>query len=133
MSAIAITYALLSAASGVTSIAGTRIAPGLLGEGTALPAVVMLHVSTVDVPTIDAASAGTLTRRSRVQVNAVAQDYATAAALAAACKAALQFQRGTIAGQYVASIVRDYEHPDDFDPDLHSQVVAADYLIVWTG
>lgn len=131
MNAQAVAYTLLSADAGVTALVpAVRIYPSMLGEGVALPAVVIMLISTVDQPTIDAQAPYQL-RRSRVQVNALAQDYAQAQALGRAVNAALAFERGTIAGVSVASVVRDWTHGDDFDTELHAHVVAQDFLIVW--
>jgi hypothetical protein len=130
MNAQAVTYALLSADAGVTAmVPAARIYPSILDEGQPLPAVVFFLVSTVDMQTID--SAAYQLRRSRVQVNALAQDYAQAQQLARAIGDALSFQRGSIAGVTVASIVREWVHADDFDTDLHAHLVASDFLIVW--
>ena len=131
MNAQAVTYALLSADAGVTAIVpAARIYASMLDEGVALPAVVIMLISTMDQSTIDPTSPFQL-RRSRVQVNALAQDYAQAQALGRAVNAAMAFERGTIAGVTVTSVVRDWTHADDFDPELHAHLVAADFLIVW--
>ena len=131
MSAQAITYALLSSDAGVTAIVPTaRIYASMLDEGVAMPAVVIQLVSTVDQSTVDAASPYQL-RRSRVQVNALSQDYVQVQSLARAINTAMAFRRGTIANVTVTSVVRDWTHADDFDTALHAHVVAADYMIVW--
>lgn len=130
MNAQAVAYALLSGAGAVTSMVGTRIEPSMLSEGATLPAIVIRLVSTIDAQTIDAAAPYNL-RRSRVQVNALAHDYAQAQTLGRAVRDAMQFQRGVIAGVHVASVVREFVHPDDFDTELHAHVVPQDFFIVW--
>jgi hypothetical protein len=132
MSAQAIAYALISAAAGVTAIAGARVYPAMLPEGVGLPAAVVRLVSNTRVGAIDAAATQHL-YRARVQVNALAADFVQAQSLRQAVKAAMKFQRGAIGGVTVSSIVDDVDLSDDYDPELHAHVAPADFIIVWTS
>ena len=130
MSATTIVHALLSVAPGVTALAGVRVYPTMLPEGVPTPALVHEEISTVDLGTINAQQPYAL-RRSRVQINALALQFADAAALLAAACAAVQFQRGSIAGKTVVSILRDRTGPNGFDPDLNLHHHIADLMVTW--
>jgi hypothetical protein len=132
MSAQAIAYALISAAAGVTAITSTRIYPSDLPEGVSLPAAVIRLVSNVRAGVIDANAAEHL-YRARVQVNALSSSFVQSQTLRTAIKACMRFQRGSIGGVTVASIVDDVDLPDDYDQELHAYVAPADFIIVWTG
>lgn len=123
MRAEAVVKALLSAYPGVTALVSSRIQPAPLPETLALPALAMRHISTTDLPTIDALSYG-LTR-SRIEVTAVAKTYPVQKQLLEQVRLALQYQRGTVAGYEVVTIVRDNVGPDlrDDDKQIFSQSV----------
>lgn len=117
MKAEAIVYALLSGAAPVTSIVSARIYPVVLPEGVPFPAIVYELVSSVMQPRIDAASASHL-YRSRIQVNLLGVDLAALITLRDAVVAALQFQRGAIAGATVHAVLADSEGPVTFNEQL---------------
>lgn len=101
--------ALLVADSAVTAIVGSgasaRVYPSELPDGTTLPALVTVPVSTVDDPTLDAA--GQKRVSSRVEVIVLAADLAQHQSLVRAVTAACRYQRGTLAGVSVAVVYRD--------------------------
>lgn len=123
MRAEAVVKALLEAYPGVTAIVSTRIQPAPLPETLPLPAIALRHITTVDLPTIDAQSYGLA--RTRMEVTAVTKTYPVQKQLLEQVKLALQYQRGTIAGYEVVSIVRENVGPDlrDDDKMIFSQSV----------
>ncbi len=102
--------ALLNRAAGVTALVLTRIHPVELPQGTGLPAVVVKHISTVALGTIDAA--GYRLVASRIEVSGLAKDYPGLKNLLAQIKAACNYQRGLLGGVQVASVVCDVTGPD---------------------
>jgi hypothetical protein len=119
----AVVKALLEAYPGVTAIVSTRIQPAPLPETLALPAIATRHITTIDLPTIDAQSYGLV--RSRIEVTAVTKTYPVQKQLLEQVRLALQYRRGTIAGYEVVSVVRDNVGPDlrDDDKMIFSQSV----------
>lgn len=128
MSAETAVYALLTGAGAVTSIAGTRIYPGVLPEGQPVPAVVFEHISAMRPGAIDAYAPTHLTR-TRLQFNLLAADYATVKALRDAVRNALQFARGSLGGSTVHSVLYAGEGPDLFDQGLAVFSQSIDFLI----
>lgn len=120
--------ALLNAASGVTALVSDRIYPPPLPQGVALPAVSVEHISTVDLPTIDA-NAGYNLVQTRIEVTAIAKDYPTQKALLEQVRTAITFQRGTIAGVQVVSILRGSVGPDIRDDDMQLFTQSIDFLV----
>jgi len=120
----------LLAASAVTAVVADRIWPAQLPQGTAYPAIVITHISTVPLPTLDAFSAFGL-MRSRVQVTVLANDYATQKALLDAVQQACNFQRGTFNGVKVNSTTRDLIGPDLRDDDRSVYLQSVDFLVVF--
>lgn len=120
--------ALLNAASGVTALVGTRIYPPPLPQGVALPALAVEHISTVDLPTIDA-NAGYNLVQTRIEVTALAKDYPTQKLLIEQVRQAITFQRGTVAGVQVISILRGLVGPDLRDDDMQLFTQSIDFLV----
>lgn len=121
--------ALLMQDSAVVALVGDRAYPVELPEGCALPALVLDHVSTVDLATISAASYGLC--RSRIQVMALASSYVLQKSLTAAVLAACRYQRGLIAGVRVASITRALTGPDLKDSDRGVFYQSTDFLVTF--
>lgn len=121
MNAEAIVYALLTGAGAVTAIVADRIYPVMVPQGVTLtePALLYSLVSSSRVPAIDARSP-THTTRSRVQVDLIALEpqFAQLRTLRNAVVAALQFQRGTVAGAVVHAVLPAFEGPVTFDQQL---------------
>ena len=120
--------ALLNAAPWVTALVGTRIYPPPLPQGVALPALAVEHISTVDLPRIDAASGVNLVT-SRIEVTAIAKTYAAQKDLIEAVRLALMYQHGTFAGVYVGTILRGSVGPDMRDDDMQVFTQAIDFLV----
>lgn len=94
--------AVLAAAAPVTAIVGTRISPLYRAQTLALPAITLQGVSRVPFNSLRGYSN---LDNSRVQVEAWAETYAAARALADAARAALE----------AAGHLLDLETPPDFD------------------
>lgn len=127
MRAEAVVKSLLEGYPGVTAIVSTRIMPAPLPDTLTLPAIAMRHISTTDLPTIDAQSYG-LTR-TRIEVTAVTKTYPQQKQLLEQVRLALQYQRGTVAGYEVVSIVRDNVGPDLRDDDKKIFTQSVDFLL----
>lgn len=108
---------ILVAASGVTALVGQRISPVMRAQEETLPCVVLSLVAAAPtnilkgVPTLDS---------NRVQVDCFGSTYASARAVADACRAALE----------AADVVMDSEF-ESFEPDVDEYRVTQDWL-VWT-
>lgn len=111
MAVRAIRALLVASPSLVAIVPAAKIVFGVVPQATILPAISIMHVSTVGLPTIDAQSAATLST-SRVQVTAMAKDYATIKSILAAARLACQFKRGALGGVSVSAITVDTLGPD---------------------
>lgn len=130
MSAEAVMYALMTGASSVTAIVGTRIYPVVLPEGKDLPALVLEHVSTYRPPVIDA-YAGTHLTATRMQCNCLAVSHTVCRNLANAVRNAAQFQRGAIAGVTVHSVLHAGEGPATFDAETGVFHQPIDFTVIY--
>lgn len=129
MSAIKVTYALLSGAAAVTALVpADRICPVFLPQGKTMPAIVFEPISAIRPGAIDAYAPTHLTR-ARVQINLIAVDYAGVLQLLEAVKPAMQFQRGVIAGVTVHSVLHAGEGPAVYDQQLGLVSQAIDFFI----
>jgi hypothetical protein len=101
----------------VTALVGQRISPTTRAQDTTLPCVVLSLISVVPTnhlngaPTLDA---------NRVQLDVFAETYASARAVADACRASLE----------TAGVAMDNEI-DDFEPDVSEHRITQDFM-VWT-
>lgn len=123
-------HALLSGAGGVTALVAARIYPHTLLQGEPLPALVVEHVSTVPMPTLDA-SAGFGLMQSRIQVTALAGSYPALKDLIEQVRIACNYQRGVIAGTRVNSVVRDFVGPDFSDDARTVFHQSIDFLVTF--
>lgn len=130
MSAESITYALLSGAAAITSVVSTRIYPLELPEGVTLPAVVYDVVSNVRAGVIDAVASSHPTV-ARVQVTMLCTTLAQLISLRAAVVAALEFQRGSIGGNTVVSVLRGPDGPTEFDADMAVFAQPVDFSVTF--
>jgi len=121
--------ALLMQASAVTSLVGDRCYPGPLPEGCPLPALVVEHVSTVPLPTLDA-QAGYGLMQARIQVTGLAANYPAVKTLLDAVVTACNHQRGLIGGVRVASAVRVLIGPDLRDDDRSVFYQSVDFVVI---
>lgn len=129
---IAAVRALLLADTAVTALVpAARInTPRRPQAESALPALVLQHISRVTDPAVGAAMQPRYSR-SRVQVTALAADYPSLVALTAAVDLALTYKAGTFAGVQVTTIERDLVGPDrvaDDGTDTHFRDLD---FIVW--
>lgn len=129
MSAVkAIRALLVVSAPVITLVPATKIVAGVVPQATALPAISIMHISTVDLAAIDAQADFALVT-SRVQVTVMAKDYPAIKALIDVVRKACNYQRGTIAGVGVASIVRDTVGPDFVNDDATIYYQTIDFKV----
>lgn len=123
-------HALLTQAAALTALVGARIYPHALPVGDSLPALVVEHVSTVPLPTLDA-QAGFGLMQSRVQVTVLAASYPGLKDVLEQVVIACNYQRGVLAGVRVASVVRTLVGPDLTDDDRSVFYQAVDFLVTF--
>lgn len=128
MSVERVTYTLLKNDAAVTAIVGTRIYPVMLPQQQPTPAIVYEIISSPRMGVIDARDATHLTR-TRVQINLLSADYYTLRTLRDAVMAAMQFERGSIGGVTVHSVLPAGEGPDSYDQPLRLFMRPLDFLI----
>jgi hypothetical protein len=129
VSAEAVTYALLSAASAVTAVVSDRIYPGQLPLEAQPPAIVYELIDAVPEGNIDTFEATHVTR-SRVQVNLIAADYAVLHnTLRNAVVGAMRNQRGTFGGVVVHAIMLDHDGTPNFDQGVELWHRPIDFII----
>ena len=130
MRAEKVIHSLLNGAAGVSALVADRIYPSPLPQGVTLPALAVEHISTVDLPTIDAAAPYALVQ-SRIEVTALAKDYPTQKSLIEAVRQACQFESGVIAGVTVVVVLRDGVGPDLRDDDMQVFSQSIDFRVVY--
>lgn len=123
-----VVYALLSGAGAVTAIVGTRIYPVMLPQSQPTPAIVYELISSPRLGVIDARDTTHLTR-ARVQINLLSADHTVLRTLRDAVMAAMQFERGSIGGVTVHSVLPAGEGPDSYDQPLRLYLRPLDFLI----
>lgn len=123
-------HALLAQAVAVTAIVGDRIYSHTLLQGEPLPALVVEHVSTVQLSTLDAAAEFGL-MQSRIQVTGLAGAYPALKDLLEQVRIACNYQRGLIAGVRVNSVVRDVVGPDFSDDDRTVFHQSIDFIVTF--
>ncbi len=124
----AVRYLLANSATLIAQVPAARIIGGVLPQGIALPAISVMHISTVR-PSFVAASAGMSI--ARVQVTIFAATYATQKSIMALIRAALPRSRGSVNGVAVESIIPDTEGPDATD-DAGLYIGSIDYRVTYT-
>lgn len=122
--------ALLNAAAGVTALVVTRIYPGTVPLGAALPVLSVEHVSGGELPTLDAQANYGLAQ-ARVQVTAVAKTYPEIKALLEQVRLACRYQRGVIGGVTVVSVLPDLVGPDLRDDALDLLSQSRDFVLTF--
>lgn len=131
MSAVKVIRALLVADSAVVALLpAVRIIAGSLPQGTALPAVSINEVSTMEIGRIDAQAETTLTE-GRVQVTVIAASYPAQKALLDAVRKACNYERGSIAGVPVVSVRRSGNGPDFNDPESGFYMQSVDFRVTY--
>lgn len=124
MSAERVIFALLSNHAPLNALVpARRIFPGVLPQGTDLPAIGYRHIVSVGDHAV-AASASTMTT-SRIQVTATASSYPEMKQLLALVKQACHRRTGLIAGVKVQHVRSDTvgPDPDGTNPKIFSQSV----------
>lgn len=129
MRAEAVINSLLLAATGVATVVGARIYPSRLPQNTTLPAIAYQVVSGTEITPIDA-QAGYQLMRTRVQVTAMAKNYAEVKSAIEAVRLACLYKSGTIAGVKVLSITRDSVGPDLRDDELSIYIQSMDFIVL---
>lgn len=131
MSAVKVMRALLVADAPVLALVpAARIVAGVLPQGTALPAIAITEVSTIELPRVDANSLYTLAD-ARVQVTLIATSYAAQKLLLDAVRKACNYERGSIAGVTVVSVRRAGNGPDFNDADTGFYMQTVDYSVIY--
>ncbi len=101
--------------------------PGVVPQGAALPALAVEHIDSVDLPTIDAAHYALV--QARIEVTVLAADYVTQKTVLDAVRVACQYQRGTLAGVPVNTVVRASMGPDLRDDDIGVYRQSIDFYV----
>lgn len=131
MSAVEVIRALLISNPPVITICpATKIALGIVPQRTALPALSVMHISTTGVSRIDAQAELALVT-SRVQVTVMAKGYLAVKSLVAAVRKACNYQRGTLAGVNVVSVIRDTVGPDFANDDASIYYQTIDFKVTY--
>lgn len=105
------------------------IYPGVVPQDAALPALVVEHIDSVDVPTIDAAHYALV--QARIEVTVLAADYVTQKTVLEAVRVACQYQRGIVVGVPVNSVVRASVGPDLRDDDIGVYRQSMDFYVTY--
>ena len=128
MSAVKIIVELLTAYAPLTALTTTsRIIAGVIPQGTALPAVAITEVSSVDRNIVNAGALRHVT--SRVQVTVMAANYPSQKVLIGHVRKACADQIGTISGVSDVAIHTDSKGPDFNDPDAGFYMQSQDFMV----
>lgn len=131
MSAVRAIWELLNGSAPVTVICPARnIVAGVAPQGIVLPAMSITHISTVPVARIDAYAEFNLAT-SRVQVTVIAKDHVGAEDLIDVVRKACNYQRGTLGGLSVVSIVRDTVGPAFANDDAKIHFQSIDFKVTY--
>jgi hypothetical protein len=130
MTAVAAILELLVASDVVAICPATDIVAGVVAQGADLPAISIMHISTVPFAAMDAQAEFNLVT-SRVQVTAMAKDYPTVKTLLGAVRMACNYRRGLLAGVQVVSVVRDTVGPDLADDDATIHFQSMDFKVTF--
>ena len=128
MNGVIAVRSLLVADTGVTSLVPVaRIAAGMLAQGTDLPAISLMSVSSVDrnVPAPGAKRRVT----ERVQVTVLARTYPEAKAIRAAVRQAAADQMPNIDGLFDVTVHTDSAGPDFLDEETGIHMQTQDFRV----
>lgn len=128
MNGVIAVRSLLVADTGVTSLVPVaRIAAGMLAQGTDLPAISLMSVSSVDrnVPAPGAKRRVT----ERVQVTVLARTYPEVKAIIAAARQAAADQMPTIDGLFDVTVHTDSAGPDFLDEETGIHMQTQDFRV----
>lgn len=129
MSTKVIRALLVDAAEVVSRVPIDRIVAGVVTESAELPALGITEVGSVPVGAIDGHAEHSVVT-SRVQVTAMGKTYPEVKALVDLVRRACNFQRGSIAGIDVISVVRDTVGPD-LDDDAGNSFQSIDFKVTY--
>ena len=130
MNGVAVIYALLTNNAPVVAIVpATRISAGVLPTGTAIPAISITQVSSVDrnIPVTGAK------RRvfDRVQATVMARSYPELRAVLAAAKKACADAMPSVSGVTEVSVLTDGAGPDFMDAEAKFYLGSQDFLVTY--
>ena len=128
MNGVIAVRSLLVADTGLTSLVSVaRIAAGMLPQGTDLPAISLMSVSSVDrnVPAPGAKRRVT----ERVQVTVLARTYPEVKAIIAAVRQAAADQMPTIDGLFDVTVHTDSAGPDFLDEETGIHMQTQDFRV----
>ena len=128
MNGVIAVRSLLVADTGVTSLVPVvRIAAGMLPQGTDLPAISLMSVSSVDrnVPAPGAKRRVT----ERVQVTVLARTYPEVKAIIAVVRQAVADQMPTIDGLFDVTVHTDSAGPDFLDEETGIHMQTQDFRV----
>ena len=128
MNGVIAVRSLLVADTGVTSLVPVaRIAAGMLAQGTDLPAISLMSVSSVDrnVPAPGAKRRVT----ERVQVTVLARTYPEVKAIIAVVRQAVADQMPTIDGLFDVTVHTDSAGPDFLDEETGIHMQTQDFRV----
>lgn len=130
MSGVAVIGYLLRNTGAMTAIVpSARVYSGVLPLNTVLPALSVAQVSGQEW--LPVRSSGVSLMTERVQVSVMTKSYATQKAAMKAIRDAVTYQRGTIGGFAVDSILPDTVSPDIQDPDSGNYFQSQDFIVKW--
>lgn len=122
-----ITYLLTNNSPLIAVVPADRIMAGKLPQGTALPAISIMHISTVGRKTAKPSVNEFCT--SRIQVTVLGKTYPEKIAVLELVKTALPNTKGTVAGVKLDSILSGPEGPDFDDDDIGACMRSKDYMV----
>jgi hypothetical protein len=131
LSAEKVIFRLLSTNAPLNAVVpATRIFAGFIDLESVLPAIAYNHVSTFENTTIDANSLYALVT-TRIQVTIAAKDYPTVKSVLELVRKACNYQRGTINGVIVSSIVREQAGADFRDDEAGIFYQTIDFKVTY--
>ncbi len=131
MSCVKIILHLLNANPSMLAAVPTgKIFAGVIPQGTPLPAVSVMEVSTVEQGHIDAQAPTTIVD-SRAQVTVVADTYSAQKHVLDLVRKACNYERGLIKGLQVISVRRLANGPDFNDPDAGFYTQSVDFMVTY--
>jgi hypothetical protein len=131
MSAEKVINALLTADAALAALVGDTILPGVIPQGTPLPAVAYNHISTVERTTVAMNETTTLCT-SRIEVAVQAKTYPSQKEVLKAVRKACKNKSGVIAGITVHSVTVDTVGPDMRDDDAGIYMQTQDFKVTYT-
>lgn len=134
MSGVQVILSKLLASSDLTTVVpSARIVAGEIPEGTALPALSVMLVSSVPRLNVRMAAGARETSTDRVQVSVLAKSYPQMRQIMRLVRAACPHVRGTVDGIAVDSIIPELEGPDFFVEQLKVVGCTRDFRVVWSA